>query len=785
MDTTAPPSMGASALILLGQTLHAAGFFARSFSEHHRKNPAPSSWPAVSRPPSAPPTMAPRDPLLSPDKPSRELLHTPISRADSPSHWAPEPPYWPLTLSPSSYLATTTRHHIKPLIVMLSPPPNADAAFSEAVKDLENALRQLLLADYDPNSPTRPVNFRAKAWKPDNAGGESATEALFHTVAHHDCPTLIVDLELTADDLAIHMHYWGLGLVGEAPFLTHLSPPCLPLSRFIADVVRPEVVELGALSERLGVDIFVNDMDRHNWDVLKKERLVAAETTADAARQRYEKHYRYDANDLRDAMRRVVPALQLLVASFADMYHLLRYQTPPQLPTMLQKHQDSAKDATVVPMLRQILLDYALVCDTLSEAAHVDTSLLHLQLAHAALWFDEHALTATLLAQSLRAWAVYRHAIAPDDRAATALTPLLAPLITLATPQDLRYLQQLHAILEAMTAKTTPSPHDDAQQQLAQLLAALATAPPPAKPPRPAIHYLHGWSTDRVRQLQQQTAQALDVPVFFEDRLSSRHLGPRLTVIPAGEFDMGSPDHEPERCHNEHFHRVRLASPFALGIYPITVAEFTHFVTAAGYRTDAERHHGGYYWTGSEWRKDRDVYWRHPRFNQHPNAPVVCVSWFDALAYCEWLSQQTGATYRLPTEAEWEYACRAGTTTAFWWGQSVHTHQANYDGQFVYHQGSVGEFRRQTVTVDHFPQANPWGLYQMHGNVWEWTASLYKTPYDGRECRAAAPEDRGSRVLRGGAWCGTPLRLRSASRGDFDPSGCIDYFGCRVVRDFS
>src|SRR5262249_20788523 len=100
--------------------------------------------------------------------------------------------------------------------------------------------------------------------------------------------------------------------------------------------------------------------------------------------------------------------------------------------------------------------------------------------------------------------------------------------------------------------------------------------------------------------------------------------------------------------------------------------------------------------------------------------PVINVSWNDAHAYVAWLSGKTGKTYRLLSEAEREYVTRAETSTAFWWGTSVSTNQANYDGRFGYEGGPSGQYRERTMPVDSF-QANPWGLYQMHGNVWEWT----------------------------------------------------------------
>ncbi len=146
--------------------------------------------------------------------------------------------------------------------------------------------------------------------------------------------------------------------------------------------------------------------------------------------------------------------------------------------------------------------------------------------------------------------------------------------------------------------------------------------------------------------------------------------------------------------------------------------------------------------------------------------PVIDVSWQDAQAYCKWLSKVTSKTYRLPSEAEWEYCCRAETTTEFWWGNEVSTSQANYDGKYTFGTGKNGEYRKRTVPVDSF-EANPWGLFQVHGNVWEWCVDTYK---------------EWSSVLRGGSWSTPPVILLSAyrDRGRLDLRG--NDVGFRLAR---
>jgi formylglycine-generating enzyme required for sulfatase activity len=159
------------------------------------------------------------------------------------------------------------------------------------------------------------------------------------------------------------------------------------------------------------------------------------------------------------------------------------------------------------------------------------------------------------------------------------------------------------------------------------------------------------------------------------------------------------------------------------------------------------------------------------------------VSWNDANAYVAWLSTRTGKTYRLLSESEREYATRAGTMTAFWWGPDVSLRQANFDGKYIYGNGVTGEYRRRTLPVDAF-HPNQWGLYQVHGNVWEWTQDCWHENY------AGAPVDGSSwesapcryRMVRGGAWNTYPGDLRAAVRGRHAADFRSDSLGFRVAR---
>lgn len=161
---------------------------------------------------------------------------------------------------------------------------------------------------------------------------------------------------------------------------------------------------------------------------------------------------------------------------------------------------------------------------------------------------------------------------------------------------------------------------------------------------------------------------------------------------------------------------------------------------------------------------------------------MINVTWFDAAAYAEWLSRQTGQTDRLPTEVEWEYAVWAGTTTPFSFGTTISTQQASYDGNYTYGKGQKGVYRQKTVEVGQFP-ANAWGLRDLHGNVWEWSCSEYDKKYGGAELRCMSDlNSDGRRVLRGGSWNNVPGRLRSAARYGNTPRGGYYGWGFRLAR---
>ena len=183
-----------------------------------------------------------------------------------------------------------------------------------------------------------------------------------------------------------------------------------------------------------------------------------------------------------------------------------------------------------------------------------------------------------------------------------------------------------------------------------------------------------------------------------------------------------------------------------------------------------------------------------PSYFKGKDRPVEQISWWEAIEFCARLSQKTGKDYRLPSEAEWEYACRAGTTTPFHFGETIATDLANYRGTDWeysgttypgnYGQGTKGIFREETTLVGSFKVANAFGLLDMHGNVWEWCADHWHENYQDAPTDNKAwlsENDNQKRMLRGGSWCTFPRNCRSAQRFRIDPDNRFNYLGLRVV----
>ncbi len=292
-------------------------------------------------------------------------------------------------------------------------------------------------------------------------------------------------------------------------------------------------------------------------------------------------------------------------------------------------------------------------------------------------------------------------------------------------------LDKIQTQIEALNAKSRAEIAEEKNQRPAQA-GADGSAPPPI----------------RKMEVRAATKNAAlkSVAVVLDKKLELQ-----LNWIPAGTFVMGSPPNEPERGRDENRHPVTITKPFFMGATLVTCAEYEMVTSAKS---------------------------RHEREGDLPAE----VTWPDAVRFCETLSQNTGRKFRLPTEAEWEYACRAGTTTPFNTGALITTDQANFDGKFVYPGGTAGIYRRGPTAVRTF-KPNEWGLFDMHGNAYQWCSDWYG-PYSGDTAIDPQGPDKGAdRVIRGGKYGSGPRYIRSAARYSYNPNNSSVVFGFRVVME--
>jgi len=247
----------------------------------------------------------------------------------------------------------------------------------------------------------------------------------------------------------------------------------------------------------------------------------------------------------------------------------------------------------------------------------------------------------------------------------------------------------------------------------------------------------------RVKQQQALRAQ------FFPEALSSNQPNTSLKMVAITSAPSGN--------HRPNSHREKL-SPFFISKYPITQSQWSA-VTALP-------------------RVKRDLM-SSPAHFRGSNLPVESISWLDAVEFCDRLTQHTGRQYRLPSEAQWEYACRAGTHTPFHTGETITSELADYVSTYTYKAEPAGEYRQSTLPVGEFPP-NAFGLYDMHGNVWEWCADKWHTAHR-RAPQQGQAWTTAQRVIRGGSWLDTPDKLRSTSHSGYVETGLNRTIGFRVV----
>ncbi len=279
--------------------------------------------------------------------------------------------------------------------------------------------------------------------------------------------------------------------------------------------------------------------------------------------------------------------------------------------------------------------------------------------------------------------------------------------------------------------------------------------------------FLPELAVEEVKQLQKETAESFNLSPFFSDTLKNGHKAPELAVIPAGKYEMGSVQNEFGHSREEYpQHYTHIHKPFAIGRFAVTADDF------AAFQQD------------TEWTIRPDLIWAQGK------EPVINIRMIDAYLYLEWLSNQTGERYRLPTESEWEYSARAGTTSAFHFGDEVSCKEVHFHSLFPYNEAK--EKKRwylpkcapmaKALEVGTKP-ANNWGLYDVHGNVWEFTDSPWRESHLNSNRDGSSDHISAWVVTKGGSWFDAAIHSRSAARKKRLYEEMDTNLGFRVVRE--
>ena len=690
--------------------------------------------------------------------------------------------HWPLRLFPSQILQSHRCDGPTPLRVFLSLPANGPRDLEGPVRQ---ALQQFLSTHYNFNLGVRPIELLDGAWKDGQFQGAASIKALHERLRSE--PTLVLETQTPEGDdhLYINLAYWGpaqdqyLYQTLEKIAYRPVVEDCARAAARQWRQARERLIGQGLAKDNLDADQRFGGVRAANLKRLEQEEaLSAAGIELDQVDL---PPFQRVKDDWRAIHQFLITWHCLVMGWIGDIYHFSYWETPPLLPKLLPDllHPDFP------PEIAQAFIDH--YCRSYRAVAAERPAWgpeLALQLAVPLAALPDPVWAIEQVGQAIQNWLTLRGLPPVAGTGVAVLDGFCAQVggadgpvgpAVLVDPDFLAGLRDAigslsrsdlverlgaaaNAAAERQEREQMEREHQERQQQerahqrrLEQehrrVLADRWTALVPED--------IHGWSTERVQQLQRSVAESLGLGPVFRDPLKDGSEGPKMVLIPPGSFLMGAPesDNEAEACEKPQ-HRVSIARPFAIGRYAVTFDEYDRFSAA----------------TGRENPSDKD--WGRAR------RPVINVSWNDSVAYCAWLSEQTGRYYRLPTEAEWEYAARAGTATRWSFGKEQHV-LANH-AWFGGHSGSkthpVGEKR-----------PNPWGLYDIHGNVEEWTQDGWQknyddAPSDGTLFRESCASVGGAGV-RGGSWAHVACEVRVSRRFGYGINCRPAVLGFRLAQD--
>ena len=686
---------------------------------------------------------------------------------------------WPLRIVPSHILNSHRGDGPIPLHIIPVPPvvdfdqfaTNAEE-FPRIEKYLAEGLRQFLHQNYSLNNILRPVELLDGAWDSNRYHGGSSIKALFSMLQSE--PILILESEIDGDYLNFRLGYWGLGQENYyyAPVISQL-----PFREMIYESAQTRALAWKADRDKilaLGQDPkVINELDTYNLEIIEQEARLQS---SGIDTSKLSRRYRGNKQDFKAFADFLVKCNCLVAGWIADAHHLIQSNVTPLLPQLLPELAGDAPEE----MVQSILSEYGGIYQSLEgERLEIMPELL-LEFAHSLKALPDKSWARSQVDDSVKSWLKLRGMTFEEG---TDVIEAMQPLLMLS--EDWQYVENVAKCLTAIGDESTVSrlqaplyqsalayrKQGDYQSAIAALDQAIRLNPNEAKIqdfrqqlPKSAGSYEFDvitvnffirhtfWEMSIAEEIKRKKGEA---QYFTED------LGNGITLdmvyIPGGKFKMGTKEKKIERLvkkfdgkgyrREKPLHKVTV-QPFFMGKFQVTQAQWKAIASLPKVERDL----------------DSD-----PSYFKDDNRPVERVNWYDAVEFCARLCKKTGREYRLPSEVEWEYACRAGTKTPFHFGETITGKLANYDASYTYADELEEKYRTKTTQVGQFPP-NAFGLYDMHGNVWEWCADTWHDNYEGSPTDGSAWTQGGNETfspLRGGSWHEAPSRCRSAYRSHY------------------
>ncbi len=623
--------------------------------------------------------------------------------------------------------------------------------------------------------------------------GESAIATIFTT--GRTAPTLIVETALTNENFELACGYWGLNWSTYRYQTVLLELNCreclnkiakqnavawkLKLDEAIATKQDPEELEKGyKLSE---IQAFFDNL--RILESLKNFFPGEADSAQSDQSTPIKVHFNCSAKDYIQLQEMIANYCCIMAGLHADEYFLLhlppKLRSRPLLPDLLPKLLSHISEPQKNEITRLIALRYQYLYKLVSDSESAWLPELALDLAISLSHLGNSSWSIEQVVYSLRAWLNLHKRSQPED-----VLSLWQAVQSELGSEDREYVGKLKQWIAAITnTESNPEDFPEADREIANWQKAItnyiqtnssalqgfdsssfsnfASHPSGENPLQIEI----GEFTFTVAKLTTQATETYQLEhcaKFFAQSLSEM-VTLEMISLPTGVLYMGSPMSEISHDQNEMPQHWVVISHFFMGKFPITQAQWQ--VVAGFPQVNRFLHPDPSHFKGAD-------------------RPEENVSWYDAVEFCDRLHQKTKLNYRLPAEAEWEYACRAGTNTPFHFGNTISTQLANYDGSYSYGFGLKGEYRQETTDVGSFQRANAFGLYDMHGLVSEWCADAWHENYQGAPTQGEtwlSDVEPIYRVLRGGSWFSVPGRCRSAVRRCYLPEVWLNQVGFRVA----